>query len=243
MTEDDVLYQRLLELTNDLNLQGQANQILANSLTSHFETFNKQDLTNEEHPDNDFDPDDLIPELVPENLASDEHSSALVSNHIKLMDTHHLAMTRNKQLEKECRELQLLVKDYESSLELVASKLRAYAMSAYEGQLQLQREYEALLNAEKDITASLFMENTMLQSQLTKLSSSLRSVYSEESKGPPYDQIHQLTIENLGLRELLKLSQQDQASLPPPSTPSPIKNPVLTTHLPSQVVDQYFSGP
>ncbi|KAI8070435.1 hypothetical protein BC940DRAFT_296077 [Gongronella butleri] len=243
MTDDDLILQRLLDLTNELSLQGQSNQSFVNALKAQMDDYESNGLQAKDTLD--FDADDLIPELVPENLAStDDHaSSTLVSNHIKLLDAHHLTMLRNKELENECRELQLLVKDYESSLELVASKLRAYAMTSYEGQLQLQREYEALLNAEKDITASLFMENTLLQSQLVKLSESLRAVYNQDTDATPNDRLHQLTIENQGLRELLRIAQQKQQQPLPPSPPIPTSSkqqPVQIAKATSRVVDEYF---
>lgn len=59
----------------------------------------------------------------------------------------------------------------------------------------------------KGTTAALFVENTMLQTQLRQLSKSLRDVYKHESIDIHDQQISQLKKENQDLLELLKISQ------------------------------------
>ena len=72
----------------------------------------------------------------------------------------------------------------------------------------MKREYEALLDAEKGTTAALFIENTVLQTQLRQLSKSLRTVYENEAVNESQDQeIARLREENQALLEMLQMAQ------------------------------------
>jgi cell shape-determining protein MreC len=74
----------------------------------------------------------------------------------------------------------------------------------------------------KGTTAALFIENTMLQTQLRKLSKSLREVYKNEAVDSHEQEISQLKKENQELLELLnisKLSYQQEASSVENSSP------------------------
>ncbi|KAI8084563.1 uncharacterized protein BX664DRAFT_366217 [Halteromyces radiatus] len=225
MTDDDLL-QRIWKLTNDLTLQQQTNQDIAAGIKTQFDNFKDQkssDTTNDDNDNEDDDDDQNFAELVPANPINDADTElvSLVSKHTKLLQEHHRIKNRNQELERECAELQDLVHQYESSLELVAGKLRTFASGSSEGQIQLRREYEALLDAEKDTTTALFMENTILQAQLAKLSGVLRSVVHEQDSLVSYDsQIQQLKTENQGLRTLLAISEQQQQQQPLVTSPS-----------------------
>ena len=85
----------------------------------------------------------------------------------------------------------------------------------------MKREYEALLDAEKGTTAALFIENTILQTQLRHLSKSLRQVYENESVNESQDQeIAQLRKENQLLLEMLQVARlPDQATSAEQSSP------------------------
>ncbi|CAO3645155.1 unnamed protein product [Cunninghamella echinulata] len=192
------------KLTNDLTRQQQTNQDIATDL--------KQRAVNEKenNQDYDLDVDNLLPELLPANLntTAEEDKSYILSKHVKLLQEHYQLQAKNQELEQERKQLQALVDEYESQFEKIATKLRTYANSSSEGQIQLRREYEALLSAEKETTAALFVENTMLQSQLSRLSNVLRTVYEEETIDSHDSRIYQLELENQGLREMLNLSEK-----------------------------------
>ncbi|SAM01072.1 hypothetical protein [Absidia glauca] len=212
MTDDELL-QRVWKLTNDLTIQQQTNQDIASGIKTQIETF-KQRTTNDQ---DDKDLDINLPELLPSSHTEDSNNDTITSilpKHTQLLQEHRRVKTRNQELEKECTELQELVKQYEENLEMITGKLRVYANSSSEGQSQLRREYEALLDAEKDTTAALFMENTFLQSQLIKLSGMLRNTYEcDTATTIPHDsQLQQLLMENEGLRTLLKISEHQSTT-------------------------------
>ncbi|CAO3643045.1 unnamed protein product [Cunninghamella blakesleeana] len=206
MTDDDLL-QRVWKLTNDLTRQQQTNQDIATDLRGQLDNFKKHTVNEKEDFDQDI--DDFLPELLPANLNTtiEEEKSYILSKHVKLIQEHHQLQDRNNELEQERQQLQSLVDEYESQFEKIASKLRAYANSSSEGQIQLRREYEALLSAEKETTAALFVENTMLQSQLSRLSNVLRNIYEQETIDSHDERIYQLELENQGLREMLNISE------------------------------------
>ncbi|KAG1150593.1 hypothetical protein G6F37_001701 [Rhizopus arrhizus] len=171
---EEELIQKVATLINELALQQQNNQQLALDLSKQITEIKQKTSTTK--------------------LPFDE----------KTLSEQQAAQQRNQELEKEKKNLQNLVKEYETSLETVTNKLRIYANAASEGQIQLRREYNALLEAEKGITTSLFMENIALQSQLSQLAKTLRIAHDAGSLDYHYEQkIAQLEQEK---RDLLKIS-------------------------------------
>ncbi|KAG0949616.1 hypothetical protein G6F57_001247 [Rhizopus arrhizus] len=197
---EEELIQKVATLINELALQQQNNQQLALELSKQI-TEIKQKTSTTKLP---FDDQSVsIPKpLLPEQR--DEVIETLKNRLEKTLSEQQAAQQRNQELEKEKKNLQNLVKEYETSLETVTNKLRTYANAASEGQIQLRREYNALLEAEKGITTSLFMENIALQSQLSQLAKTLRIAHDAGSLDCHYEQkIAQLEQEK---RDLLKIS-------------------------------------
>ncbi|ORZ18111.1 hypothetical protein BCR42DRAFT_450628 [Absidia repens] len=227
MTEDDLL-QKILKLTNDLNIQQQINRDIAVGINSQVNEFKHRSIHNRDSQGSDIDTEDLLPELLPVNASNttmndnDDNSDALddiSSKRTKLLREHVYFKNRNQELEQECTDLQDLIHHYESSLELIAGKLRTCAAASSERQTQLRQEYEALLNAEKGTTVTLFMENVLLQSQLRKLSDILYNSYEENTTMVSHDTlIQRLIIENEGLRAMLTNLDQHSATPPMPSS-------------------------
>ncbi|CAO3594932.1 unnamed protein product [Absidia cylindrospora] len=231
MTDDDLI-QRIWKLSNDLATQQQTNHDSASGIKTQINQLQTQNTSNDSHnQDFEMDGEDLLPELLPGNSIDTNNAEILKSissKHSKLLQEHSQSKARNQELEQECAELQDLVKQYESSLELIAGKLRTHSHISSERELQLRREYEALLDAEKDTTTSLFMENTFLQSQLVKLSEMLRNTYEQDTTMVVVDtQLHQLMTENQGLRAMLKISEQQ------PNSPSTSASPSVCRQKPS----------
>jgi hypothetical protein len=109
--------------------------------------------------------------------------------------------------------------------------------------VRLRREYEALLNAEKSTTAALFMENTMLQTQLRQLSKSLRDVYKDEGifDVQQDEQIAQLKQENQDLLELLKVSKLSDPDAEISTIQQERSSPVLQVTR-NGVLEEFFSN-
>ena len=199
---EEEIIQKIYKLTNELAAQQQSNQDLASTLNSQLADLKTKAAAKSSSDDQDV----LIPHpLLPEQR--DQVLEDLQNRLEKALSDQHSTLLTNQNLEKEVNELQGLVKEYESGLETITSKFRTHANATTEGQIRLRREYEALLNAEKGTTAALFVENTMLQTQLRQLSKSLRDVYKHESIDIHDQQISQLKKENQDLLELLKISQ------------------------------------
>ncbi|KAI8386816.1 hypothetical protein BD560DRAFT_141981 [Blakeslea trispora] len=198
--EEEIL-QKIYKLTNELTSQQQSNQELALSLSSQ--------LSELKHKADAKTLDEDVSSV--EQLLSKDRDEQMEQLKSRLEDSkasQKAIMETNLTLEKEILDLQALVKDYETSLETVTSKLRWHANTLTEGQIRMKREYEALLNAEKGTTAALFIENTVLQTQLRQLSKSLRTVYENEAVNESQDQeIARLREENHTLLEMLQMAQ------------------------------------
>ncbi|KAI8079617.1 uncharacterized protein B0P05DRAFT_571533 [Gilbertella persicaria] len=225
--EEEVL-QKIYKLANELAHQQQHNQDLASSLTHQL-----SDLKSKTNAKPLVDEHDVsLPHpTVPEQR--DEVIEQLKSQLQDALSAQKAALETNKQLEKQVDDLQALVKEYEVGLETVTSKLRLHANAVTEGQIRLKREYEALLNAEKGTTAALFMENTLLQTQLRQLARSLRDVYQYESIDPQDQLLAQLKKENQALLKLLRISQLSEEVITERSSP------VLSAARPG-VVEEFF---
>ncbi|GAA5794980.1 hypothetical protein HPULCUR_000330 [Helicostylum pulchrum] len=214
---EDEIIQKIYKLTTELASQQQSNQELATGLTTQITDLKQKAAT--KYSDNGQEV--YIPYPVPPGQR-DEVLENLKERLEKAFSDQQKTLNINRELEKECSELQMLVKEYESGLETVANKLRAHASASTEGQIRLRREYEALLNAEKGTTTALFMENTMLQTQLLQLSKSLRDAYQDEGIDVHDEEIAQLKQENRDLLELLKVSKLSDPNIPLTETNSPV---------------------
>ncbi|KAI9015689.1 hypothetical protein CLU79DRAFT_838041 [Phycomyces nitens] len=228
MTDEDFI-QRLWKVTNELASQHQTNQEFTGSLASQLQDLKQRAVNTNSNSNTSSNsnvqeqastiPSDRIYSPLPSHLANDlsakdNEPKDLISENHKLMQRYQALLNRNQYLENECTNLQTLVKDYETNVEAVTTKLRSHAHATTEGQAKLRREYEALLDAEKGTTAALFMENTMLQSRLHKLASMLRSLHDDGANDEREALITQLRAENQGLRDMLHLPLT-----PPEDTP------------------------
>ncbi|OBZ87357.1 hypothetical protein A0J61_04593 [Choanephora cucurbitarum] len=211
--EEEIL-QKIYKLTTELTSQQQNNQDLALSLSNQLSDLKHK--AESKIPNEDVEP---VEPLLPEKR--DEQMEQLKTKLEDSIASQKAIMETNMTLEKEIMNLQALVKDYETSFETVTSKLRWHANTVTEGQMRMKREYEALLDAEKGTTAALFIENTILQTQLRHLSKSLRQVYENESVNESQDQeIAQLRKENQLLLEMLQVARlPDQATSAEQSSP------------------------
>ncbi|KAG0739432.1 hypothetical protein G6F62_001136 [Rhizopus arrhizus] len=148
-----------------------------------------------------------IDTLPPATEQKDKVLEALKNRLEEALSEHQETQQRNMELEKEKDELLKLIKDYEISLETVTSKLRTYANTTLEEQSQLRQEYSAVLEAEKETTITLFMENVMLQSQLSQLAKNLKVEYETTSVDNYYgERIARLEQEKRNLLEISRLS-------------------------------------
>ncbi|KAI9474090.1 MAG: hypothetical protein EXX96DRAFT_580571 [Benjaminiella poitrasii] len=232
MMEDEIV-QKIYKLASELAFQQQSNQDLATGLSSQLSDLKTKASTKYSLDDQDVHiPNPLLPEQ------RDEVIKELKSRLDKAIAEQKTTVLANQQLQAEVKELQSIVKEYEAGLEMVTSKLRVHANATTEGQIRLKREYEALLNAEKSTTAALFMENVMLQSQLRKLSKSLREVFKYESSIDGHEQeIAQLNKENEALLELLKISKLSEQE----SVSEEKSSPVLQVTRAAGVVEEFFN--
>ncbi|KAG2218015.1 hypothetical protein INT45_010812 [Circinella minor] len=137
----------------------------------------------------------------------DSATATLGSEYNTLLQKYQKASSRNQQLEQDCNDLRALVQEYENNLSNIADKLRTHTTSVTEGQIRLRKEYEALLDAEKETTAELMIENMTLRQHLHQIASMLREVYESPEGDEHVSQIAQLSIENQSLREMLQISQ------------------------------------
>ncbi|KAF7731275.1 hypothetical protein EC973_000691 [Apophysomyces ossiformis] len=117
MVEEDIL-QKILKTANELSSHNQSVQDLTSNLHSM-----AADIKN------------LLPtaaQLDPSlNGTSDEATAGLVIKYAALTQQHQNVVSRNQQLERECGELQALVKEYETNLETIATKLRSHSVSCF----------------------------------------------------------------------------------------------------------------
>ncbi|KAI9346367.1 hypothetical protein BD770DRAFT_463100 [Pilaira anomala] len=212
---EDEIIQKIYKLTTELASQQQNNQDLASGLTNQLTELKQK-------ADTKYTDDDVF---IPYPLSAEQRDEVLETLKERLetaLSEQQKTLAVNRELEKECNELQMLLKEYESGLETVANKLRTHASASTEGQLRLRREYEALLNAEKGTTTALFMENTMLQTQLRQLSKSLREAYRDEGIDVHDEELAQLRQENRDLLELLKVSKLSDPTIPIAERNSPV---------------------
>ncbi|KAG8856781.1 hypothetical protein FRB96_006285 [Tulasnella sp. 330] len=83
----------------------------------------------------------------------------------------------NQQLQHENKQLNVLLKEYEQTLETVMSKFRSQAHAAQQHELTLTRHYESLLlTRETSVLSQDLTSSTKLSASLSRLSSLIRKV-------------------------------------------------------------------
>ncbi|KAI9265627.1 hypothetical protein BY458DRAFT_476677 [Sporodiniella umbellata] len=223
------LIQKVTDLVNELALQQQNNQHLALGLSKQL-TEIKQKANNQQ-----CSLDEAIVTL-PEQR--DEAMELLQQRLEKALSEEKVTKERNQELEKEREELKKVLGEYEQNLVTVTNKFRVYASDVSEGQLQLRREYNALLEAEKGTTSALLMENIMLQSQLSELAKVLRLVKETSSFDNPYEQrIAQLEQEKRDLLNIVGLSTGKNEIDRVKTSPSP----TIPKNRASGLIEEFFT--
>ncbi|CAG8444144.1 14351_t:CDS:2 [Ambispora leptoticha] len=109
----------------------------------------------------------------------------------------------NQQLNEENASLSSLVKEYETTLQVMMSKFRVQAHEIQQSKLQMQREYESLLEEERKKNAQISLENMQLHSHLSAIGNLVRQAYDVQTDLDTEILLESLCIENLGLREML----------------------------------------
>ncbi|KAG9298760.1 hypothetical protein G9A89_012828 [Geosiphon pyriformis] len=117
----------------------------------------------------------------------------------------------NQQLNEENAALSLLVKEYETTLQVVMSKFRIQAHEIQQSKLQMQREYEIMLEEETQKTSKASLENAELHSHLSIIGTLVRQAYDFQSDLDTEILLQSLCIENQGLREMLRISAVNNA--------------------------------
>ncbi|CDH60068.1 predicted protein [Lichtheimia corymbifera JMRC:FSU:9682] len=218
---DEDTFTKLWKLTNDWAAQQKTNHELASGLNKQLA---EQKQTAESKQE-------LLQTSASSLLLSsdakdlDQATAELLANYKELSERHNAVMERNQALHHECNDLQDIVKSYEENIKVITDKLRSHTVSAAEGHVQLRREYEALLDAEKGTTAELLLENMTLRHQLHHLAAKIRKAYAdqEDMDHTSTTKLAELEAENRALREMLQLTPS--SSMPaPPDTIQPIHN-------------------
>lgn len=83
------------------------------------------------------------------------------------------------------------------------------------------------------------VENITLRQHLHRLGGLLREAYNQDNADDYTTQLAQLTMENQGLRDMLKISTVALDSLPPPAKSD--KTEAVKSHGQSGVVEEFFS--
>ncbi|ORY90027.1 hypothetical protein BCR43DRAFT_499891 [Syncephalastrum racemosum] len=217
MVDEDTL-QKLWKIANEVSVQQQANQDLASGLRSQLHDLKQRTTVDTEASAaaaQRWDTTTLDPAYLTgqqeKDLPTDDPVAILNAKCNALMEAHQATLARNQKLERECADLRGLVYDYETNLEQITSKLRNHTVASMQGQAQLRREFEALLDAEKNVTATLLMENMDLRQRVHKVAEMLRQCNQENADDETsLLQWTQLRAENQGLRDLLQLSKVSQ---------------------------------
>ncbi|CAG8563837.1 2017_t:CDS:10 [Ambispora gerdemannii] len=148
----------------------------------------------------------------------------------------------NQQLNEENASLSSLVKEYETTLQVMMSKFRLQAHEIQQSKLQMQREYESLLEKERRKNAQISLENVQLHLHLTAVGNLVRQAYDVQTDLDTEILLESLCIENLGLREMLGIDpnnthfQDEKVTTSISSTPTTsngCSNPATSTKLSS----------
>ncbi|TPX71513.1 hypothetical protein SpCBS45565_g01042 [Spizellomyces sp. 'palustris'] len=113
--------------------------------------------------------------------------------------------TRYAELQKENQLLNQLIKQYESTLEIVMSKFRSQAQSIQKEKRELQLKLERTLEEERAINTTLRTENTTLQEQLDSCIRVIREAVSMDEVDMDMV-VSGMAKENETLRQMLQIS-------------------------------------
>ncbi|KNC97919.1 uncharacterized protein SPPG_06909 [Spizellomyces punctatus DAOM BR117] len=113
--------------------------------------------------------------------------------------------TRYAELQKENQLLNQLIKQYESTLEIVMSKFRSQAQSIQKEKRELQLKLERTLEEERAINTTLRTENKTLQEQLDSCMRVIREAVSVDEVDMDMV-VSGMAKENETLRQMLQIS-------------------------------------
>ncbi|RIA87666.1 hypothetical protein C1645_827452 [Glomus cerebriforme] len=119
----------------------------------------------------------------------------------------------NQLLNEENVALTAIVKEYEQSLKTIMMKFRYQAYEIQQSKLEMQRNYEILLEEQRATTAQVLSENVLLQSHLSNLGNLVREAYDAQSDSETDILVNSLVIENQGLRQMLKIADGTGSTL------------------------------
>ncbi|EMD42331.1 hypothetical protein CERSUDRAFT_90948 [Gelatoporia subvermispora B] len=140
------------------------------------------------------------------DISKEVFESELERQNAQVIIENHTLLQENKQLS-------VLLKEYEHTMDTVMSKFRGHALAAQQHELTLTRHYEALLRAQETATLeSDLSSNTATSQSLQRLSESLRALLRSLSGEDP---------------------SSPHAPPTPPSGPSPALAPLLDPAGPS----------
>ncbi|CAG8659936.1 22138_t:CDS:2 [Cetraspora pellucida] len=115
----------------------------------------------------------------------------------------------NRQLNEENSELLSIIKEYETTLQIVMMKFRIQSCEIQRSKLDMQRDYEALLDEERATTSQVLSENVTLQSYISNISSLVREAYDAQTDLDTDILIESLKVENQGLKQMLNIANID----------------------------------
>ncbi|KAF0552912.1 hypothetical protein C2G38_2144408 [Gigaspora rosea] len=115
----------------------------------------------------------------------------------------------NRQLNEENSELLSIIKEYETTLQIVMKKFRIQSCEIQRSKLDMQRDYEALLEEERATTSQVLSENVTLQSYISSISSLVREAYNAQTDLDTDILIESLKVENQGLKQMLNIANID----------------------------------
>ncbi|CAG8456967.1 17517_t:CDS:2 [Acaulospora morrowiae] len=130
-----------------------------------------------------------------------------------------LLIFENQQLNEENSELLAIIKEYETTLQVMMNKFRVQAYEIQQSKFDMQRDYEALLEEERRAKSQVLVEHASLLSQISKVGSIVREAYDAQTNIDTDILVESLYIENQGLRQLLRIA--DGSELPPEKVDSP----------------------
>ncbi|OCH88770.1 hypothetical protein OBBRIDRAFT_65700 [Obba rivulosa] len=104
------------------------------------------------------------------DISKEVFESELERQNAQIIIENHTLLQENKQLS-------VLLKEYEQTMETVMSKFRSHALAAQQHELTLARHYEALLRAQETaVVEADLASNTTTSQSLQRLSESLRAL-------------------------------------------------------------------
>jgi len=185
--ENDLV--RIWQLISELGEQLSHNQKLANTLQGHAGTLNEQ----AQHASQGFTLRRYNTDISKETFESE------------LERCNAQTVIENQTLQHENKQMSLLLKEYESTLETVMGKFRTHALAAQQHELTLTRHYEALLMARDahQVTTDFISSTNMAQS-IQRLGHHLRCLLRTMAGEDPDDpQFHDMDPESSGSEPML----------------------------------------